>query len=282
MGQGGWERLRDGWRSTGAGLLTFAMSGLLGFVLMYRSPVPPDAAFQNLMPAFIGLFTVPWLLLNIVTRVSPPPQRVGLAEPLGAGQAAWGVASGCAGGAFAAFVPAVTGGVGAMLAGHAAPSRDSRVFLVSQGASRVFYYAGGFLLFFVPGPRLTRGGAAWLMRGIHEPGSFPDYCVALASAAVAGAVCVALAGPMAAGAIRLVERHGYRRVSWVSLALVCACVACLTGPGGAAVAAVATGIGLIPVLFGSRRMNCLGVILLPVACNMSGVGPTVAGWLGLL
>ena len=40
--------------------------------------------------------------------------------------------------------------------------------------------------------------------------------------------------------------------------------------------------GLVPVLHGSRRMNCLGVILLPIACNMSGVGPRVAGWLGLL
>ena len=47
--------------------------------------------------------------------------------------------------------------------------------------------------------------------------------------------------------------------------------------------AVAGGaIGLVPVLLGSRRMNCLGVILLPMACNMSGVGSTVAGWLGLV
>jgi hypothetical protein len=44
----------------------------------------------------------------------------------------------------------------------------------------------------------------------------------------------------------------------------------------------AAGIGLIPVLFGSRRMNGLGIILLPMACNMSGVGPAVARSLGLL
>jgi hypothetical protein len=29
-------------------------------------------------------------------------------------------------------------------------------------------------------------------------------------------------------------------------------------------------------------MNCLGVVLLPVACNMSGLGPGVAQWLGLV
>ena len=45
---------------------------------------------------------------------------------------------------------------------------------------------------------------------------------------------------------------------------------------------VAAGIGLIPVLFGSRRLNCLGVLLLPIACNMSGVGEPVAAFLRLL
>ena len=38
---------------------------------------------------------------------------------------------------------------------------------------------------------------------------------------------------------------------------------------------------LLPVLFGSRRLNCLGILLLPIACNMSGFGETITGWLGL-
>jgi TctA family transporter len=45
---------------------------------------------------------------------------------------------------------------------------------------------------------------------------------------------------------------------------------------------VATGIGLIPVLWGSRRMNTMGVLLLPIALSMSGAGAWVAGALGLL
>jgi hypothetical protein len=39
--------------------------------------------------------------------------------------------------------------------------------------------------------------------------------------------------------------------------------------------------GLIPTLFGSRRMNCLGM-LLPITLNMAGAGPSVARLLGLL
>jgi Predicted membrane protein len=56
----GWRRWWDGWRNLVAGLATFLLSGLLGFVLMYRSLLPVYAAYQNLLPAFVGLFAVPW------------------------------------------------------------------------------------------------------------------------------------------------------------------------------------------------------------------------------
>jgi putative membrane protein len=44
---------------------------------------------------------------------------------------------------------------------------------------------------------------------------------------------------------------------------------------------VSTGIGLIPVLFHSRRSHCMGVLLIPVALDMAGYGATIARWLGL-
>jgi TctA family transporter len=56
----------------------------------------------------------------------------------------------------------------------------------------------------------------------------------------------------------------------------------VTGWEGLAIMTVGVGIGLIPVLYGSRRLNCLGILLLPIGCNMSGFGQTVATWLGLL
>jgi len=74
----------------------------------------------------------------------------------------------------------------------------------------------------------------------------------------------------------------YRWLSATMLALLLAMVTLTTGPGGLLVAAVATGIGMIPVLWGARRMNCMGVLLLPLAVNMAGWGGTVARWLGLI
>jgi len=82
--------------------------------------------------------------------------------------------------------------------------------------------------------------------------------------------------------IALTARVSYRLISFVTLAILLAVVFTMTEWGGLAVCAVATGIGLIPVLWGSRRMNAMGVLLLPIALNMAGVGDVVAGWLGLL
>jgi putative membrane protein len=281
-GQAGWRRLLAAWRSTGAGLVTFLLSGLLGFILLYRSPVSHSVAFQNLMPAFVGLFTLPWLILNIASRMEIPPQRTRQPWDLDAMVVMRGALAGGMGGGFAAFFPIITGGVGGFLAGHATAQRDDRVFMVSQGASKFVYYVGGFLLLFVPGLHLTRGGGAWLISGIVDPRAGADYAVALTAMAVAGVVALLLIGPLSRGVMRLIARNGYRRISVAALALVVALVAAMTGSAGLLIMLVATGIGLIPVACGSRRMNCLGVILLPMSCNMSGVGAPIAGWLGLL
>lgn len=275
------RRLAAAWRSLGAGLLTFVLSGLLGFVLMHRSPISAEVAFQNLMPAFAGLFTIPWLLLNLATRQVVPSQRPPNRMEVSGFAVFTGSVAGVLGGGFAAFAPGVTGGVGGMLAGHATAIRDGRAFLVSQGASRMVYMAGGFLLFFLPENGLTRGGAAWMMRTMHRPDGLSDYGMALAGMAFAGlAVCLLLT-PLTRAVLSLMARYGCRALSWMALALVTAIVGTMTGLAGLFVMLVAAAIGLIPVLYGSRRMNALGVILLPLACNLSGVGPAVAGWLGL-
>ena len=287
-GQAGWRRFLDGWKTVGMGLFTFALSGWLGFVLLYRSPISTSVAFQNIMPAFVGLFTLPWLLLNIVSRVEAPPQFLpGDKSSKGTVNLDLmtllrGAFAGCLGGGFAAFFPIVTGGVGGLLAGHATALRNDRAFLVSQGASKLVYYVGGLLLLFVPGLNLTRGGAAWMIKGLFIPRTTYDYLLALASIALAGAVAFLLVGPLTRATIALMRRYTYRRMSCVALLVVLALVGGVTGWMGLIVMTVSGAIGLIPVLFGSRRMNCLGVILLPMACNMSGVGATVAGWMKLI
>jgi putative membrane protein len=106
--------------------------------------------------------------------------------------------------------------------------------------------------------------------------------LAVAAVVLSGVLSFFLLLLMTRVAIKLVGKVHYRWVSLGTLTVLLAIVIGMTGWGGLLICAVATGIGLIPVLWGSRRMNCMGVLLLPIALNMAGAGAAVAGWLGLI
>ena len=78
------------------------------------------------------------------------------------------------------------------------------------------------------------------------------------------------------------SRFDYRRISAATLVVLVGIVLALTGWSGLLVAVVATGIGLLPVMWGSRRMNCMGVLLVPLTLSLVGLGPVAAGWLGVV
>lgn len=281
-GSTGLARFLDAWRSVGAGLLTFLLSGILGFILFYGNLVPTEMAFQNLMPAFVGLFALPWVMQNIISRARVPEQRVAGSVDLSPRLIARGVGAGALGGLFAAFFPVVTGGIGGFLAGHATAQRDDRLFILSQGTSKLIYYVGAFVFFFVPGVHLTRGGMAWMLSVLYTPHTPAIYWVSIAAMLISGGLAFLMLLWLSRGAIRLVTRIDYRWISAATLLVLVAMVLLLTGWGGLLIALVATGIGLMPVMWGARRMNCMGVLLIPLVLSLAGHGTTVAGWLGLI
>ncbi len=281
-GMAGWYNFFDAWRSIGIGLITFVLSGLLGFILFYRSPVSVNASFQNLMPAFIGLFTLPGLIMNLAGKFQMPKQTYQCSVDGGCDALLHGTVAGSLGGGFAAFFPVITGGVGGFLAGHATSIHDDRSFLISQGVSKLIYYVGGFIFLFVPGVNMMRGGAASMMSGLYVPYTKYDYYMVLAAVAIAGACAYLLMSPLTKFVLKLIGKFGHNIISIVAALVVFLVVVFITGWAGVLIMLTATGIGLLPVLFGARRMNCLGIILLPVACMMSGCGAAVATWLGLL
>lgn len=270
------------WKNVAAGLLTLILSGFLGFIIMYKPVMPLEVAFQNIMPTFVGLFAIPWVLQNIISTTEPPKQYICKSLDVNPRVFLRGVGAGCLGGLFAAVFPIVTGGIGGMLAGHATAQRDERMFIVSQGASKIVYYVGGFLLLFLPCSSFTRGGMAYMLSGVYQPMGYKDYYVALAVIGLSGALSffTMLWGTKAI--IYLIQKINYRLISMFTFVFITGMVYYMAGLPGIAVMLVSTGIGMIPVFFHSRRMNCMGVLLIPVMLNMSGHGPIIARWLGLL
>ena len=160
--------------------------------------------------------------------------------------------------------------VSVLLAGHATAQRGDRVFIISQGVSKVVYYVGGLLLFFVPGLHLTRGGMAWMLSTSYSSFTLDAYFIATAAALLAGVVAFFLSLGLARIYSALISRINYHVISWITLGILMTVVLGFTGPIGLLICAVATAIGLIPVLWGARRMNAMGILLLPIAVNMIG------------
>jgi putative membrane protein len=274
-------RLLAAWVPLVAGLATFGLSGLLGLVISYRPMVPRAMSYQGLLPAFVGLFAVPWLVQNLVSGGHIPRQHVPRSVDATVSLALRGVAAGAMGGLVATYLPAVTGSLGGLIAGHATAQRDERVFLVAQGATKMVYYAGALLLFLAPGPPLTRGGMASMLAPVYTPRSERTYGLSVAAMIICGAFASLLTLALGRWASRLVGSRSSRRLSAVVLVMLIATIGSLTGGRGTAVMIAASGVGLIPPSFGSRRANCLGILLLPMLLDAAGATPTVVGWLGL-
>ena len=278
----GWGRFIDGWKNLAAGLLTFLLSGILGFIVLNKPLVPIRYAFQNIMPVFVGLFAIPWVIGNIFSRTEIPPQYVCRSADLPTGIWSRGGFAGFLGGMIAAFLPVVPGGIGGFIAGHVTAQRDDRLFIVSQGASKSVYYIGGFLMAFIPGLSRTRGGMAWMLRPFYQPHTYDDYWRIMGVIMLSGGVSFFLLLAYSRLMIRIINRVNYRALSVLMFFLLLAVTYAIGGPWGLALATVATAIGLIPVYFHSRRMNCMGVLLLPITLNMGGLGPSIARLLRLV
>lgn len=277
-----WENFLEGWKFLGVGIATFFLSGLLGFIVMAKTLVPVDFAFQSITPVFVGLFAIPWLITNIINIGTIPKQHEPQSMDFDWEMFFRGTFGGFLGGFFAGFVPIVTAGVGGLIAGHATAQRDSRLFVMSYGACKTVYYVGSFLLFFVPGLSLTRGGLAWIITPVTTVFTIRDYAVFVGLMLFSTGISFLLLTPFTRLCLKIVETIDYHIVSVIALVLLIPAVFHFTGWGGIGIMAVATGIGLLPVLFQARRMNLMGVLLLPVALNMAGYGNDVLRLLGLL
>jgi putative membrane protein len=244
--------------------------------------VPLDFAFQSITPVFVGLFAIPWLITNLINIGKIPRQHVAESIELDWSLFARGTFGGFLGGFVAAYVPIVTAGVGGLMAGHATAQRDSRLFVMSYGTCKTVYYVGSFLFFFVPGLSLTRGGLAWIVTPVVSVLTLKEYFLFVTIMLFAAGLSFLLLLPFTRWCMRLVEKIDYHWVSVIALFLIVPAIYSFTGFGGLAIMTVATGIGLLPVLFQARRMNLMGVLLMPICLNMAGYGNEVLRFLGLI
>ncbi len=282
VGQTRLQRLVDGWSSLAAGYLTFFLSALLGMIVFYKTMIPPEDAFSNLAPLFVGLFAVPSVILNLVARTKIPKQHIAKSAKVNAEQILRVTGSGTIGGAFGSLIPGVTAGPAGLFTGHATAQRDSTMFIMSIGTVRILYYVGGMMAFMYPLMHLRRGGLAINFNLFFIPETFDEFYILAGCVLIAGAATIVATLLLSRVAAKLVSSVSYKYISIAVLVIIIIIIYLLTSWQGLLIMSLAAAIGTIPVVFHSRRTNLLAALLVPLWLNIAGLGPIVAAMLGLI
>ncbi len=254
-----------------AGLATLLLSGLLGQLIFFRSPIPLTSSILNFIPAIIGLFTVPGLLMHIV--LPSPAYKLGISQngtnrpcQTSPGEVHLFQAITCAtlSGIVTVLIPALTGSMSALWTQHLVGSRQAGTQLVAQGINRMLYYGGGLMLLFLPGVPRMRSSSAALLHTFYEPSPAQVWWMAIVIGLSALAAWL-LISPCSKCLLETIERYGTRPPATIALAGIGILVAVTTHWQGLVVLLTATSIGMIPILFQSRPIQGIGVVLIPLA-----------------
>jgi TctA family transporter len=272
-----------------AGLGTLLLSGLLGLILYHRSPIPLTASILNFVPAIIGFFAVPGLLMHVFAPHNPrgsdeprPPAELSLTsgvffmecEPC-VSRAASGntdrghqffhaTACGALSGIITTLIPALTGSIGALLAQQLVGTRNPNTHLVAQGVTRMMYYGGGLFLIFLPGAPRMRSSSAALLRTFYEPTSTQVWFL-IAIITLSAVMAWLILPVIAKGLLRMIESRGTRPPALMAFSGILIFVVGTTSWPGLLILLTATGIGMLPMLFQARPIQGIGVVLIPLA-----------------
>jgi putative membrane protein len=246
----------------------FCLSGLFGYVIL-DMPVHAPFFFRSTMlfPALTGLFGLSTILFSLLYTPEIPEQEI--TEPvISGGDTIKSVLSGSAFGSLVSVLPGITSAHATVMAMLARRNREPEQVIVTLSgvntANVIFCIETLFII-----SRARSGATIAISRILNvQPweGTIPP------SALVYLLIAVLIAAPFSFFITRYIGRQfalqftrlPYRTLlSGIALFLV-ALVFMFTGALGLLVLLVGTCIGLIPIHFGVKRSNAMGVLLLPI------------------
>ena len=232
-------------------------SGALGVLTLDVPTGGVLPAGDMLAPLFAGLFGAPILIEALGGDGVPPQDDPAVTTPRGELLATAG--AGTLAGAVVGYLPGISAAIAAAAALVVLPDRGPRAFVVaSSGVSTANTVFALFALIALGSPRT---GVLVALEETGVPHVLPVLLASVAIAAAAGFVLVVVLGD------RYLAVVGRIDTTVLCLAVLCflgVLVTAFTGMVGLAVFAGSTVVGLVPGRFGSRRMSCMGVLLVPL------------------
>lgn len=252
------------------------LAGLLGVaVLRGPSGIDPNIA---LFPLFSGLFGMPNLVLAMWTKPGKiPEQQLGFLDPVDRDQIGH-AARGALAGAAVSWLPGLSGGAAATLASAGSSRRrpNPGAFMVLLGAvSASTAILSVAVLFIIGRARSGTAAAVLSLLGSVEAWASTDAVPeAVAWLMVASVISAAIAAPLAAMLGRSLgpqwSRRDPRVLSGATLVALLLLILAAAGFVGAAIAALACIVGLVPVRMGVRRIQMMSCLLVPVLLSYLG------------
>ena len=240
------------------GAIALLASGALGALTL---DIPAEGVLPAggmLAPLFAGLFGAP-ILIEALSGEGVPPQD----DPTVTTGRGFVLAVGVVGtvaGALVGYLPAISSAIAAAAALVVLPHRGPRAFIVATSAVSTSNTV--FALFALVALGSPRTGVLVALENTGVPHHLPVLLGAVAVAAAAGFLLVLLVGDRYLALVGSVDTVV---VSLGVLGFLCLLVVALTGLVGLGVFGISTLVGLVPGRFGSRRMTCMGVLLVPLA-----------------
>lgn len=247
-------------RSRLGAAIVLTASGTLGMLTLDLPTGGVFPAGDMLSPLFAGLFGAP-ILIEALSGEGVPEQddeRITTSRRFVLLVGFVGTLSG----AVVGYLPGISSAIAAAGALALIPHRGPRAFVVaSSGVSTANTVFALFALVALGSPRT---GVLVALERTGAPHDLPVLLGSVAVAAAVGFLFVVLIGDWYLDAVGAVDNVA---LSLSVLGFLCLLVYAFTGLVGVGVLVVSTAVGLIPAQFGTRRMTCMGVLLVPLTLS---------------
>ncbi|MBI4173325.1 MAG: tripartite tricarboxylate transporter permease [Candidatus Aenigmarchaeota archaeon] len=249
----------NGWKKLSA-LAIFLLSGILG-TLTFNSPLLSSDVI--LFPIFTGLFGISSMLFSMQSATAIPQQRM-----------RWGniknrlVLSGTLKGLAASIVLGILPGLGAAQASSVAQfsraaGRDAdRGFILTVGAIGTAVTVFSILSLYTISK--ARSGAAAAVGSFLDTFGTDEVLMLVAVSLLSAGIAAILTLAAVKRALAALAALDYRKLSLGIIGFLLLATAIFTSWGGLLILLTATSIGMLAPLFGVKRSNCMGVLMLPL------------------
>lgn len=252
-------------RGGACALMVFLLSGALGLILLNSYLLPSNFL---LFPVFTGLFGISTLAISLNRKAVIPEQRMDIPKT-GARTALPGILKGLFSGALVGVLPAVGAAQATVLTQQITRRGDNREFLVSLGAINTITALFSLISLYSIGR--ARSGAALAVQEVLPSFGFNELVLLLAVALIATGFSALVILKIMGAVVHGMQRIEYRKLTVFIITFLAILVLLFTGLLGVFILFISTSIGLLAPLFGVKRSNLMGVLMVPLIIYYLGV-----------